>query len=479
MRRVLMSTLWVRAAVSIILAALIVAVITALVVFGERNEWRQALARYDTYYAGGGQARCEKLISDFMKSRSRPACEIRVETLRYTNTPNEQLANTNRMFQKYKDCELAQAADDAKYVQTLLSSGCPIDTVSWTLDQTNAPHLNPPEAPGSLWAFTSRKGLIKVEDVAILFPLLAIFFLLCTVVTRAIYLEPHIGWKRLTIVLSLLLAPMTPLLYAHDNDLKAVEIGFLLSLGLLGSAALLVTARKTIIWIQSGFSKQGVAPLAQKLNAQSSYGETTEQSAAARHEITDISKNNVSDGVSKEDDLLESARQTVLGMPLASPWRRFFARTIDFTLLSFPLAFVCGILFGELVIEHPFFYGLVTLPILIALEALILTTFGNSPGKALLAIRLTTLRGSRPSFNDYCARGFYLYIYGIAFGIPFVSLFPMIKQYQNLNAGRPASYDAGKFSVRVSDLGTARKVLAGITLFTLGFIPGCLSVTLR
>ena len=114
-------------------------------------------------------------------------------------------------------------------------------------------------------------------------------------------------------------------------------------------------------------------------------------------------------------------------------------------------------------------FGIVLLPFILALDAVIFATARNTPGKAMLGIRVVDERGERLSFGDYLMRNFRLWIGGIWFGIPLVSLIPMFNQGRRLENGERASYDvAGGTNVVGVKTGLLRKI---------GFVLAWLALT--
>lgn len=474
MKRLLMASMLMRALLSTIFAALIVGAVPMFAIFNAKTEWKEAVESYDKYYSGGDQARCENLFSKFALSQTQPACEWSIPPKSDSKPVAKALSDLESELKKFKECNDSREAIRQKDIHELWSSGCPINKHSWG-SQTDAPTLGTLYAPGTLWEFALLKSSISSGILLVSFPLTAIFLLLSTVSARSIYMESHLGWKRLTIVLSFLLSPIPLVFYAQTNRPNPIAATCLLIFGLWISASLLVVGRKVVVWIRSGFSSHAAVIQVNHPLANSPVAAPRESGNYFNNDTsTDLLKK-YEEVNGKADEVLGAQRQALLSHPLAGPWRRFFARTIDIWLLTMPVAFASGSLLAPTFSENPYTFGLILLPFVMFFEAVISAVFGNSPGKALLAIRVTTIGGGRLSFNDYCRRGVQLYIFGIALGIPFVSLFPMIKQYQNLNAGRPAVYDHGLFSVRVSDLGMGRKVIAGVVLLALFSVPGCIS----
>jgi len=127
-----------------------------------------------------------------------------------------------------------------------------------------------------------------------------------------------------------------------------------------------------------------------------------------------------------------------------------------------------------------YIYGWLTFPVVLLAEAIVFGIFGNTPGKALLGLRVTTVAGTKPSFNDYVSRLLGVYWFGLGTGFPIVSMFTMIKQYQRLKLGREAGYDSGRFNVRGHPLGWFRIALAVVVVFLLlVMVPGLLKELTR
>lgn len=140
---------------------------------------------------------------------------------------------------------------------------------------------------------------------------------------------------------------------------------------------------------------------------------------------------------------------------LAGAWRRFLARMLDLLLFYLPAKFLLAVTLGLLwpeVIHSPYAMPMLTfgfLALVLLIEAGVFACFGNSPGKALLGITVTTLDGKHPTAAQYLRRQLGVFHYGFAMGLPVISLMAMAAQGLNLRNGEPTAYDAGKFAVRV------------------------------
>jgi uncharacterized RDD family membrane protein YckC len=153
----------------------------------------------------------------------------------------------------------------------------------------------------------------------------------------------------------------------------------------------------------------------------------------------------------------------------ARRWPRFFARSFDVwwetIVVSLGLGYVLGRYSADFVewINQPMsgqLFGLMCLPIALAMDAVIYRVFGNTPGKALLGLRVTRTDGSPVGFGLYLERNLSLWFYGFAFGLPFVNLLTMAHQAQRLGNGKPTRYDESTgCSVQAKPIGWPRIVI--------------------
>jgi len=124
-------------------------------------------------------------------------------------------------------------------------------------------------------------------------------------------------------------------------------------------------------------------------------------------------------------------------------WPRFFARIFDLWWETPLAALLMGsflfFLYPELGDE--LFY-LMCLPVALFFDAVVYTIYGNTPGKALLRVKVVNkLDGSPLIFSQYLGRNLKLWIAGLAFGLPLFNIFTMARQAIRLGKGQPASYD--------------------------------------
>lgn len=110
-------------------------------------------------------------------------------------------------------------------------------------------------------------------------------------------------------------------------------------------------------------------------------------------------------------------------------WRRFWARMIDTLLGAFVVALLLEILFPEVARyfhqDGQSFQGLFALAAIIPLEALCLSLSGTTPGKRLLGLRIERTGGAITDFPQALQRALGVWVKGLGFGIPLVTLFTM------------------------------------------------------
>jgi|GEM_PF-1037346 len=168
-----------------------------------------------------------------------------------------------------------------------------------------------------------------------------------------------------------------------------------------------------------------------------------------------------------------------LEFSLAARWPRFFARILDiwWEVLVVSLAFgaVLGRFsgFAKSTIDPKDMGMLVAIfciPISLILDASVYRLFENTPGKALLGLKVSTFDGGALNFGQYLTRNLSMWVKGLAFGIPLFNLFTMHDQYSRLGKGKQASYDEQSgHIVCAHPIGLIRKVGYGLMFASLLF----------
>jgi len=178
-----------------------------------------------------------------------------------------------------------------------------------------------------------------------------------------------------------------------------------------------------------------------------------------------------------------------LSYPMATRWPRFFARTFDLWWEVLLIAAVVGAILGRYSpaylewIDRPAsgqLFGLICLPFAMILDAAVYRIFGNSPGKAMLKLRVGTIRGETLTFTQYVRRNFSIWSSGLAFGIPLINLFTLNSQYKRIGKGQQTSYDESTGNrVRAGKSGLVAKAIFGIAFACLFGVMAALNAQNR
>lgn len=172
----------------------------------------------------------------------------------------------------------------------------------------------------------------------------------------------------------------------------------------------------------------------------------------------------------------KSSGLDLLTYTMAGPWRRFCARMFDVWWESLVVVTAISWTLGRTSagyldwIRQPAsgqLLALLCLPLTLVLDAAVYRIFSNSPGKALLGLKVGTIRGEPLSFNAYVRRNLRLWGSGLGLGIPLVNLVTMLQQSSRIKRNEPASYDVtAGHRVRAKPIGLGSR--AAFTVLFLG-----------
>ncbi|HEV2517970.1 MAG TPA: RDD family protein [Devosia sp.] len=164
---------------------------------------------------------------------------------------------------------------------------------------------------------------------------------------------------------------------------------------------------------------------------------------------------------------------------LAGPWTRYFARSIDISIIATVL--LTGLFLLLPLVSPQLYYQLyfvdiralvfLAVPVALFINAIIITLCGNSLGKAIFGIRAEPIAGRpRFGFGSNLLREFRVWAQGLALGIPLLNFFTMIPAYRAVLRGAPAPYDIGTATVRAYSQSPVRRTLG--MLFALALYAG-------
>ncbi len=166
----------------------------------------------------------------------------------------------------------------------------------------------------------------------------------------------------------------------------------------------------------------------------------------------------------KEPSKGEISEETVKPGTIADvqPWVRWCARYFDIFLFSLILGIVLGI-FAPSTLEgkNDAVFGIVSLFIWIFIETILLSTWGTTPGKGLLRVRIRNSNGGKLTFSEALKRSFTVWIKGMGIGFPIIALFTLSGSYDNLRKKGITEWDEkGNFVVTHQKIGAIRAIVA-------------------
>jgi hypothetical protein len=147
------------------------------------------------------------------------------------------------------------------------------------------------------------------------------------------------------------------------------------------------------------------------------------------------------------------------------PWVRYWARSIDIFLFCICSGFVLGIIAPDVLTASENVLGLLFVFLWCFVEPIFLSTWGSTPGKALLRTTLRNADGSTLNYGSALSRSFDVWLRGLGIGFPLVSLITLLVAYNKLTKNGITSWDQSRnLTVTHKKIGPARVIVA-ILLF--------------
>lgn len=144
------------------------------------------------------------------------------------------------------------------------------------------------------------------------------------------------------------------------------------------------------------------------------------------------------------------------------PWRRYFARGIDLTLVGLMVSFVQFVLlhrnYTTVSRWEDIVCALIGWGLLVLLEPLLLARFGTTVGKWCMGITVTRPDGGRLSYSEALNRTALVWFYGAGLGLPLVELVCSYLSYRRYTRGEELAWEEGSVE-RFDERGTGRMVL--------------------
>lgn len=142
------------------------------------------------------------------------------------------------------------------------------------------------------------------------------------------------------------------------------------------------------------------------------------------------------------------------------PWIRYWARYIDIVAFSLVFGVFLAIFIPSALESSDYLLTILILFVWIFAESALLSSWGTTPGKWLLRIKLAGPNG-KPEFSKALNRSFAVWLKGLGLGIPIISLFTLISSYNHLTKEGITSWDRdGNFTVSHEKIGVIRIIVA-------------------
>jgi uncharacterized RDD family membrane protein YckC len=152
------------------------------------------------------------------------------------------------------------------------------------------------------------------------------------------------------------------------------------------------------------------------------------------------------------------------------PWHRWLARILDVGFFGGLLGMVMGAVAPDVLLRaNDIALNLMLLALWVPVETLLISAYGTTPGKALLRIRVVSADGYSLGAGTALERSFQVWMRGLGFGVPVVSLVTMILSYSRLEKQGATAWDHA-LGVRVAQ----RHVGAGRWMFIAAIVLGVL-----
>ncbi|NLD38801.1 MAG: RDD family protein [Desulfatiglans sp.] len=139
------------------------------------------------------------------------------------------------------------------------------------------------------------------------------------------------------------------------------------------------------------------------------------------------------------------------------PWRRFFARTLDISILGLGILFILSeflrVISPDIVeylqgyIGSPFILSVIIYIIWLPFEAAFISILGTTPFKWLFGIHVLTKSGAKLKFSKAFTRTYIVWAYGEGLGIPFLLIFTRLFFYYRLTKKGTTFWDNSVDSV--------------------------------
>jgi hypothetical protein len=137
----------------------------------------------------------------------------------------------------------------------------------------------------------------------------------------------------------------------------------------------------------------------------------------------------------------EQSHPAVSHTSLPRPWIRYWAKIVDVYVAAIVFGFLLGLIFPELLRQNDLVLGVLFLFCWTVSEPLVLSSFGSTPGRALLNFKVVGKDDRKIPLGKLYERSFRVWFAGMGLGIPIVTLITHIMSYNDLEKHKQSAWD--------------------------------------
>ncbi len=158
-------------------------------------------------------------------------------------------------------------------------------------------------------------------------------------------------------------------------------------------------------------------------------------------------------------------------------WNRFWARFIDSIVFTCFISVFLVALAPSTAQMHTALYWALLLFVYHFLEPVMLSSWGSTPGKALLRISVRRADGAKLSYSQAMTRSFKIWLKGEGLGLPFITIIALVKSHRKLTKDGITSWDEeGGFTVTHKKVGFFRNFVAIVIFILFGLLNSASNV---
>lgn len=172
-------------------------------------------------------------------------------------------------------------------------------------------------------------------------------------------------------------------------------------------------------------------------------------------------------------EMTKAVKQQGYALNHVIPWRRFWARGIDFLVFTTPISFLLAVFrITDSDIMLGYIAGLIYM---LGVEPILISSSGTTIGKWLFGIRVRSKGGEKLTIGEAFQRTFSVFVQGEAFNLPIIALFTQYRQYKILEKEGITEWDKqGNIAIETTKMGVLRIILIISLILLFSILLGAL-----